>query len=149
MPPPRRGSRASISQPALRNFHALAWLQYELLQLGRYRDAWATLDRIAPIVKSNGGNLTLLSDLSSMRARYVIETASWPLMAAGRDFGNANELFAIGVSAARTGNAPFAERARQALGQRAQDPREGDLRPAIAIMERELAALLALGAGRP
>jgi tetratricopeptide (TPR) repeat protein len=132
--------------PTLRNFHALAWLQYELLQLGRYRDAWATLDQIAPVVKASG-DLTLLSDLSSMRARYVIETASWPLMAAESNFGNANELFAIGVSAARSGNAAFAERARQALSQRALDPREGDLRPAIAIMERELAALLALGAG--
>jgi tetratricopeptide (TPR) repeat protein len=133
--------------PAMRNYHALAWLQYELLQLGRFRDAWATIDQIAPIVKSSG-NLTLLSDLSSMRARYVIETASWPLLAAESNFGNANELFAIGVSAARSGNADVAERARNALSQRAQDRREGDLRPAIAIMERELAALIALGAGR-
>ncbi len=133
--------------PAMRNYHALAWLQYELLQLGRYRDAWATLDQIAPIVKASG-DLRLLSDLSTMRARYVIETANWTLLASENNFGNANELFAIGVSAARSGNAGFAERARNALGQRAQDPREGDLRPAIAIMERELAALIALGAGR-
>ena len=133
--------------PAMRNYHALAWLQYELLQLGRYREAWATLDQIAPIVKASG-DLTLLSDLSTMRARWVIETASWPLMAAESNFGNANELFAIGVSAARTGNATLAERARGALGERALDPREGDLRPAIAIMERELAALMALSAGR-
>jgi tetratricopeptide (TPR) repeat protein len=134
--------------PTLLNFHALAWLEYELLQLGRYREAWATLDQLAPVVKAHSGNLTLLSDLSSMRARYVVETASWPLMATESNFGNANELFAIGVSAARTGHAALGERARQALGQRAQDPREGDLRPAIAIMERELAGLLALGAGR-
>jgi tetratricopeptide (TPR) repeat protein len=83
-----------------------------------------------------------------MRARYVIETAGWPLLAAQSQFGNANELFAIGVSAARTGSATLAERARHALGEHALDPREGDLRPAIAIMERELAALVALGAGR-
>lgn len=133
--------------PALRNYHALAWLQYELLQLGRYRDAWATLDQIAPIVKASG-DLRLLSDQSTMRARYVIETANWTLLASENNFGNANELYAIGVSAARSGNAGLAERARNALGQRAQDPREGDLRPAIAIMERELAALIALGAGR-
>ena len=68
--------------PAMRNYHALAWLQYELLQLGRYRDAWATLDQIAPIVKASG-DLRLLSDLSTMRARYVIETANWPLLAVG------------------------------------------------------------------
>ena len=61
-------------------------------------------------------------------------------MATESNFGNVNELFAIGISAARSGNAAFAERARQALSQHAVDPREGDLRPAIAIMERELAA---------
>jgi tetratricopeptide (TPR) repeat protein len=132
---------------AMRNYHALSWLQYELLQLGRYRDAWATIDELAPVVKSNG-QLTLLSDLSSMRARYVIETANWQLMARESNFGNVNELFAIGMSAARSGNRDLAERARQGLADRARDPREGDLRPAIAVMERELAAVIALAAGR-
>jgi hypothetical protein len=116
---------------AMRNYHALSWLQYELLQLGRYREAWATLDELAPVVKASG-QLTLLSDLSSMRARYVIETANWQLMARETNFGNVNELFAIGMSAARGGNADLAERARQGLAERAHDPREGDLRPAIA-----------------
>src|SRR4051794_21569093 len=102
--------------PAMRNYHALAWLQYEMLQLGRYRDAWATIDQIAPIVKSTG-DLRLLTDVSTMRARYVIETASWTLMAGESNFGNANELFAIGVSAARSGNAALAERARGALSE--------------------------------
>ena len=36
----------------------------------------------------------------------------------------------------------------QGLAERAQDPREGDLRPAIAIMEREVAAAIAHAAGR-
>jgi tetratricopeptide (TPR) repeat protein len=35
---------------AMRNYHPLSWLQYELLQLGRYREAWATLDELAPLV---------------------------------------------------------------------------------------------------
>jgi tetratricopeptide (TPR) repeat protein len=131
----------------LRNYHALSWLEYELLQLGRYREAWATIDELTPVVKASG-QLTLLSDLSSMRARYVVETSSWQLMAAESNFGNANELFAIGMSAARGGNANLAERARQALAERARDPREGDLRPAVAIMEREVAALIALAAKR-
>ena len=129
--------------PAMRNYHALPWLQYELLQLGRYREARATIDELAPVVKATG-NVTLLSDLSSMRARYVIETASWPLMATESNFGNANELFAIGMSAARSRNRDVASRVVQALGQRAQDPREGDLRPAIAIMQQEVAAIIAL-----
>jgi tetratricopeptide (TPR) repeat protein len=133
--------------PALRSYHALSWLEYELLQLGRYREAWATLDDIAPVVKTSG-QTTLLSDLSSMRARYAIESGSWTLMANETNFGNVDELFAIGVSAARTGNVPLAEKAREGLAVRSQDPREGDLRPAVAIMEREVAAVIALKAGR-
>jgi tetratricopeptide (TPR) repeat protein len=133
--------------PALRNYHALAWRQYELLQLGRYREAHAALDELAPVVKANG-QLNLLSDLSSMRARSVVESADWTRMATADTFGNANELFAIGLSAANSGGAARAERARTVLAERVQDPREGDLRPAIAIMERELAAAIAHAAGR-
>jgi tetratricopeptide (TPR) repeat protein len=133
--------------PAMRNYHALSWLQYELLQLGRYREAWDTLGELEPTVKA-GGSLELLSNLSSMRARFVIETGRWDSMGGGRTFGNADELFAIGVSAARRGDAALAAMARQALAERAQSEREGDLRPAIAIMEREVAALIELAAGR-
>ena len=92
-----------------------AWLQYELLQLGRYREARATIDELAPVVKATG-SVTLLSDLSSMRARYVIETASWPLLATESNFGNANELFAIGMSAARSRNRDVRDRARAGAG---------------------------------
>lgn len=132
---------------AMRSYHALSWLQYELLQLGRYDEARETMGELTPSVKA-GGNLTLLSDLSSMRARYVVETRRWDILANERDFGNVHELFAIGVSAARSGNAPLAELARQGLATRAQSEQEGDLRPAIAIMEREIAALIELAAGR-
>src|SRR5258708_34941939 len=131
----------------MRNYHALSWLQYELLQLGRYREAWATLGELEPTVKA-GGSLELLSNLSSMRARFVIESGRWDSMAGGRTFGNADELFAIGMSAARRGDVGLARMAREALAERAQSEREGDLRPAIAIMEREVAALIELAAGR-
>jgi tetratricopeptide (TPR) repeat protein len=132
---------------ALRNYHALSWLEYELLQQGRYREARDAIAEIEPVVKATG-QLALLSDLSTMRARYVIETSSWNLMAQETNFGNVDELFAIGMSAARTGNAGVAERVRQALAARAHDEREGDLRPAIAIMEREIASLIAFAGGR-
>ena len=94
------------------------------------------------------GDLTLLSDLSSMRARQILETRRWEAMANERNFGNVNELCAIGFSAARSGNAALAELARQGLATRATSPQEGDLRPAIAIMERQVAALIALAAKR-
>jgi tetratricopeptide (TPR) repeat protein len=133
---------------AARSYHALSWLQYERLQLGRYREARAAVDEIEPVVRSDSRQLGLLSDLSSMRARYVIETENWAAMARQDTFGNADELFAIAMSAARTGRGDVAERARQTLASKAQDEREGDLRPAIAIMEREVAATIAFAAGR-
>jgi tetratricopeptide (TPR) repeat protein len=84
-----------------------------------------------------------------MRARFVIETRRWNLLRGERNFGNVDELLAIGMSAANTNNTQLAEIARQALGQRAQaEQQEGDVRPAIAIMEREVAALIARAGGR-
>ena len=143
--------------PAMRSYHALSWLQYELLQLGRYKEARDAIGEIEPVVRASGAlapgapagpHNALLSDLSSMRARFVVETRQWSLMAQERNFGNANELFAIGVSAARGGNASLAELARQGLAERARSEQEGDLRPAIAIMEREVAAAIEAAAGR-
>ena len=132
---------------AMRNYHALSWLQYELLQLGRYREAWDTIAELDPVVQTSGA-VTLLSDLASMRARYAIETRRWDVMADERKFANVNDLFAIGVSAARRRNPASAEMARQGLADRSRSEQEGDLRPAIAIMEREVAALIELDAGR-
>ncbi|MGQ0734643.1 MAG: tetratricopeptide repeat protein [Acidobacteriota bacterium] len=133
--------------PALRSFHALSWLQYELLQLGRYREAWGIVNEMIPIVKASG-QPTIVSDFASMRARFVLESRRWDVLAQERDFGNVNELFAIGASAARMKSASLAQLARQGLAARAESPQEGDLRPAIAIMEREVAALMALAEGR-
>jgi tetratricopeptide (TPR) repeat protein len=141
------------SLPApLRNFHALGWLQYELLQLGRYREARETIDRIAPVAEQaapahDGPHQPLLSDLSSMRARYVIETRRWETMAGVTTFGNVNDLFAIGMAAAYTGNLTAARTVQQTLAARSRAAEEGDLRPAIAIMEREMAALIMRAGG--
>ena len=51
-------------------------------------------------------------------------------MANERNFGNVNELCAIGFSAARLHNPTLAELARRALAARSQAKEEGDLRPA-------------------
>jgi len=133
--------------PAMRNYHALEWLQYELLQLGRYREAASLIDDLKWVVDAKGP-LPLLSDWSSMRGRFVVETRRWKDLAGEDNFGNVDDLFAIGVSTARTGALDRAERVRQTLAGRAAAEQEGDLRPAIAIMERQVAGLIALGSGR-
>jgi len=132
--------------PAVRNYHALSWLEYELLQRGRYGEAWNTIGELEPVVTATG-QVPLLSTLSSMRARFVVETRRWSLLAKENNFANVNDLFAIGISAARAGNDALARKAREGLAARTQSEHEGDLRPAIAIMERELSALIQLGSG--
>jgi len=144
-------SKASVQRkglgPGMRNYHALSWLQYELLQLGRYREARTLVDELQWAVDARGPN-TLLSDWASMRGRYAVETRQWTMLAGETTFANVNDLFAIGVSVARTGDAARAETVRRALADRSKSEQEGDLRPAIAIMERELAAVIELAAGR-
>jgi hypothetical protein len=132
--------------PALRNYHALAWWQYELLQLGRYREAAVLSDEIAPHAAADPTH-HLQSDWSSMRARVSIESRRWDLLAKEGNFGNVDDLFAIGISTAKTGALDRTEKVRQTLAQRATAREEGDMRPAIAIMERELAAVIAQASG--
>jgi hypothetical protein len=151
-----RAARQRLS-PALRNFHSLSWLQYELLQLGRYDEAGRLIDEMRAAVQTaaaltgaapRDAHQPLQSNLSSMRARNVVETRRWDVLAREQQFGNVDELAAIGLSAARRGNAAFAARARELLAARATAPEEGDLRPAIAIMGQEVAAALAFAQGR-
>lgn len=152
----REWTRHKNLGPAMRNFHALSWFEYELLQLGRYREASQTLDDITSVTAADtpsapathGPHQPLVSDRSSMRARFVIESRRWNMLGRERNFGNVDELLAIGMSAANTNNPELAELSRHALAQRAQAEQEGDLRPAIAIMEREVAALIAHAGGR-
>jgi hypothetical protein len=140
-----RAARRGLDGQA-HNYHALGWLEYELLQRGQYRAAAAAIDELAPVVKASG-LVPLLSDLSSMRARFAIETRRWDFFANEDKFSNVDDLFAIGVSAARSRRLDRAERVRAELAARAQSEREGDLRPAIAIMEREVAALIEFASG--
>ena len=60
----------------------------------------------------------------------------------GRKFDNHDELFAIGLGAARTGDMKTVDLARQELARRAAAPRTGDFRPIVSILERQMGALL-------
>jgi tetratricopeptide (TPR) repeat protein len=129
------------------DYHSLSWLLYESLQLGRPRRARETLALIAPAVEATGAS-RLKALQSDMRARYVVETRSFSELAGARDFATSGELFAIGWSALRLKDDATAQRALQELKRRAGSREAKSLRGDVAVMERELAALLALGAQR-
>lgn len=131
----------------MRDYHSLSWLLYESLQQGRFQKARETLDLIRPAVDATGApRLKVL--LSDMRARYVVETRSFQELATARDFDTTGELFAIGVSATRLGDPKVAEMALAELSRRAGSRESGNRQIDVAVMEKELAALVAVAAGR-
>jgi tetratricopeptide (TPR) repeat protein len=132
----------------MRDYHSLSWLLYESLQQGRFQKAREAIDLMKPAVEATG-EPRFKALLSDMRARYVIETRSFQDLATARDFDTSSELFAIGMSATRRGNPKLAEMALAELSKRAGSKQSGNRQGDVAVMERELAALLAVATGRP
>jgi len=131
----------------MRDYHSLSWLLYESLQQGRFRKARETLDLMGAAVQATD-TPRFKAIRSDMRARYVLETRSFTELATARDFDTSGELFAIGMSAARSGDPGTAERALVELSRRAGTGPSGTRQADVAVMARELAALVALAAGR-
>ncbi|HEX2442357.1 MAG TPA: hypothetical protein VHJ77_00310 [Vicinamibacterales bacterium] len=126
---------------SMRSYHSLSWLQYVYLQQGRFNAADRTIGEIDPVARSSG-DTTLLAIAASMRARAVVETGRWEIVRGRAKFDNHDELFAIGLGAARSGDLRTVDLARQELARRAAAPRTGDFRPIVAILERQMGALL-------
>jgi tetratricopeptide (TPR) repeat protein len=149
-----RASEAQVQREGLpigmRDHHSLSWLMYESLQQGRFQKARQALELMRPAVDVTGA-VRLKALLSDMRARFVVETRAYGELAGAKDFGTSGELFAIGLSAARRGDARVAALALAELARRAGPAAPGStaLRGIdVGIMEKELAAVVALVAGR-
>ena len=132
----------------MRDHHSLSWLLYESLQQGRFQKARETLDTIAPAIQATGAS-RLKAVQSDMRARFVVETRSFQDLATARDFATSAELFAIGMSALRRAVPNTPDMALSELKRRAGAPGSGNRQLDVAVMEKELAGLMAVVAGRP
>jgi tetratricopeptide (TPR) repeat protein len=146
-----RASDAWVTRKGLpvgmRDYHSLSWFLYESLQQGRFQKARETLDLMKTAVDATGAP-RFKALRSDMRARYVIESRSFQELATARDFDTSGELFAIGMSATRRGDPKLAEMALAELSRRAGAKESGNRQSDVAVMEKELAALLAVAAGR-
>jgi tetratricopeptide (TPR) repeat protein len=146
-----RASEAWVKRKGLpigmRDYHSLSWLLYESLQQGRLQKAREALGLIAPAVAATGAS-RLKAVQSDMRARYVVETGSFGDLTGAKSFDTTGELFAIGMSASRRGDPKVAEMAVAELARRAGSKEAGNRQSDAAVMEKELAALVALAAGR-
>ena len=98
-----------------RSYHVAHWLMYALLQQGRVEEAKPFLRMVeedAERVKSRA----VQRYRAAMRATYIIETGEWDVTGLDRDLSSVrvaaamSELFAIGLSAFKTGHGEVADR---------------------------------------
>ena len=153
---------------AMRDFHSLSWLQYEWTQQGRFDKSVGALMQVMEamkIVGSSGeigghhygdseigrgsGVAALRNDNGSMRARHVIESERWVDITNQKSFDNIDELFAMGMGAAKLGDIAKANTSLDLL-QKADAPgQDPGLREQAAVMVEEMRALVAMAGGRP
>ncbi len=152
----------------LRDFHSLVWLHYELTQLGQFaraRQVAAEVDAALTVatgqdvigghhygdsdIGRGSGPLALRNDKGSMRARAILESERWHEMAGQNAFDNIDELFVLGVSAARLDDVARAVGARDELTKASQPTMDAGLREQAAILKLELDAVAAMEAGIP
>ena len=145
--------------------HSLDWGQYGFLQKGDYGKAREGIARFEEMNRM-ASQERVKSSLAFSRARYIIETEEWKVQPMPDTAWN-EELLANGLSAVRTGDLAAAREMVRRLSERVAQPgpetpggahaghggpmpsstgRTKKLSPKV--MEREMAALLALAQGK-
>jgi tetratricopeptide (TPR) repeat protein len=160
---------------ASRDYHSLAWLQYEWTQQGRFaktREAIAFVDQAlkagpgpkpqAPSPLHSGGHgygeqseigrgsgeAALRNDRGSMRARYIIESERWQEMKGQTTFDNIEELFALGLSAVNLADSARVQSVIEEFRKAAAPGQAAGLREQAEVMLREMEALDVFAQGR-
>lgn len=106
--------------PDEHNLHALLWLEYGQLEVGRYADARKTLSLMEKDASASG-SARARSHLALMKAAYLVETRRWEgdvarLAVPSDDLSQRGLLhFVDGFGAAERGDRPAAEKALAAM----------------------------------
>ena len=117
--------------------HATDWGQYGDLQRGDLARSELWMERARQTLAENPGDGRSISTLKTMQARHTIETRQWQLAALSDDL-SADELLALGMSAAHLGELDLADQVAAHLGkQAAAGPNNGNLQ----IIHGSVAAL--------
>ena len=153
--------------PSQYDFHALSWLHYEYLQQGRFGKARDAMREVENAMRAGGegkagaggspehqheseigkgyGQVSLKSELASMKARLVIESGDWSPMKGQGSFDNIDELFALGVASIPLRDPGRADAALEQLLTAARTVPDRDAREVAQIMAAELEGLIKLG----
>ena len=152
---------------ASRDYHSLAWLQYEWTQQGRFSKTKEAIAFVDQALKSQdpgpttrdplhsgghgygeqseigrgSGESALRNDRGSMRARYIIESERWQEMKGQTTFDNIEELFALGLSAVNLGDAARVRSVIDEFRKASAPSQPAELREQAEIMLREMEAL--------
>ena len=155
---------------ASRDYHSLAWLQYEWTQQGRFSKTKEAIAFVNEAMKVSGqqanrptgqhplhsgghgygeqseigrgsGDAALRNDRGSMRARYIIESERWQEMKGQSTFDNIEELFALGLSAVNLADAARVRVVIDEFHKAAAPGQPAELREQAEIMLREMEAL--------
>ncbi|HKF45249.1 MAG TPA: hypothetical protein VKG01_19305 [Thermoanaerobaculia bacterium] len=110
-----RGSRKKLSSDS-HSYHALFWLEYAYLQLGRYADAREVLRKMEKDAAQTSSE-TAKNHLAMMRAAYIVETRRFDGDVARSLSGEtrAVTLFADGFAAAGMGDKARAAKAASSI----------------------------------
>ena len=148
--------RKNLNVETNRAYHALWWMQYAYLQIGREQDAQKMLSIMEADFGKSGSPRTR-SDLINMRTTQLVATGDWdnetlkailatpdvPLLTAATD------LFATGLAATQNQDLAAAEEALEQLKKRKEGvtARPGTRQVAVDVMGKELEALVSLARG--
>ena len=138
---------------AARSYHVAHWLMYALLQQGRMEEAELFLrmvEKDAERVKSR----VVQRYRAAMRATSIMETEEWDVTGLDRDRSTVrvsaamSELFAIGLSALKTGQEEIADRVMEQF-RVSTDHAENTATPGqpIKVMKAQLSAMKLLAEG--
>jgi tetratricopeptide (TPR) repeat protein len=146
------------------DFHSLAWLHYEYLQQGRFSKAREAMREVEQALRASGaggaggaehqhaeseigkgyGQVSLKSELASMKARLVLESGDWAPMKGQGSFDNIDELFALGMASIPLRDPGRADAALDQLLTAARTIPDRDAREVAQIMAAELEGIIKL-----
>jgi tetratricopeptide (TPR) repeat protein len=149
------------------DFHALSWLEYANLMMGKFDEAKANVATAKATADRNPNAANIRQGYLNMRARYILESAQWekielaelpgpPATAVGGPAGGmtgpnyggrATWIFITGFSAAKLGDFPTAEKAAaqlRTIRERMESSGNAFAAKSPAIMEKEVAAAIHL-----
>jgi hypothetical protein len=101
------------------SFHALSWLEYANLQLGRWREARSQLATMESDAKADPGEMTS-SSLSAMRASWIVDTRRCEGLVPPASATAPRDEFVRGLCALDSGDHAGARAAVKALGEPAE-----------------------------